>query len=138
MRPISFLAASLLLAFAAQAQEAAVKAAVDEAVSVHSIATAARLCNIISETGLVLATSRMDRVHASQLTPAQQETYLIIRGSDSFRNMVFSSALRRAQGGCTNPELTAVWSDVNATLVQADLAPGVGGATRVLGGAPAQ
>ncbi len=138
MRQFSVLAASLVLACAVQAQEAAVQVAVDEAVSVHVIATAARLCGIISETGLVRATSRMDRVHATQLTPGQQETYLIFRGSDSFRNRVFASALRRAQGNCSDPELVAVWSDVNATLIQADLTSGLGGATRTLGGAPAQ
>ena len=77
------------------------------------------------------------RVHASQLKSSEQETYLIMRGSVSFRNLVFSSALRRAQAGCNSPDLQAVWSDVNATLVQADLAPGVGGATTVLGAGPA-
>jgi len=112
--------ASLLAAFAVQAHEAPVRKAMDEAVSVHSIATAARLCNLITEADLARAVSRMDRVHAVQLQEAHQETYLIVRGSDSFRNMVFASALRRAQAGCGG-ELKAVWRDVESTLVAADL-----------------
>jgi hypothetical protein len=135
MRKITALAACLLVAGAAQAQQSPAQAAIDEAVSVHAIATAARLCNLISETDLMLATNRMDRVHAGQLATADQETYLILRGSDSFRNMVFAAALRRAQGGCAG-ELSAVWRDVNSTLISADLAnPANGAATNLLGNA---
>jgi len=117
------LALSGLLAAGAQAQEGTARGAAEEAVAVHSIATAARLCNLISESDLRLAANRMDRVHASQLPEAEQETYRILRGSESFRNMVFASALRRAQGGCSG-ELQAVWRDVESTLVSADLRSG--------------
>lgn len=111
-----------MAAGAARAEDRPVRDAVDEAVSVHAIATAARLCKLITETDLTRAVNRMDRVHAMQLVAADQETYLILRSSDSFRNMVFASALRRAQGGCS-PELAAVWRDVESTLVTADLNP---------------
>ena len=130
MRKTIALAACLLAVATAHAQQNPARAAADEAVSVHSIVTAARLCNLITETDLVRATNRMDRVHAAQLAPADQETYLILRGSESFRNMVFSSALRRAQAGCA--EVTAVWRDIDSTLVAADLGT-PGGATSLLG-----
>ena len=133
MHKLIAIASCLLVAGAVQAQQNPARAAVDEAVSVHSIATAARLCNLISETDLVRATNRMDRVHAGQLAPADQETYLILRGSESFRNMVFASALRRAQAGCGG-DLTAVWQDVNSTLVYADMNnPSNAVATNLLG-----
>ncbi len=120
---LSAAAAILLIAGAVQAQEAPVRNAVDEAASVHAIATAARLCNLISEGDLNRAASRMDRVHAAQLPRADQETYLILRTSDSFRNTVFSSALRRAKNGCGS-DLAATWRDVESSLVTADLNSG--------------
>ncbi|MBI2772044.1 MAG: hypothetical protein HYX47_20665 [Burkholderiales bacterium] len=123
MHKITALAACLVFTCAAQAQEQGVRDAVQEAVAVHSIATAARLCNLISESDLTRATSRMDRVHAGQLDSAAQETYLIMRSGESFRNMVFASALRRAQGGCAG-ELAATWRDVESSLVTADLKSG--------------
>ena len=110
-----------LAAPAARAQEA--RAAIGEAAAVHALATAARLCNLISEPELTRALSRMDRVHASQLSPRDQETYLILRTSDSFRNSVFAAALRRARTGCGG-ELAASWRDVESTLVSADLDAG--------------
>lgn len=131
MRKITALVTCLLFACAAQAQnqpadraaEGGVRQAVEEAVSVHAIATAARLCNLISEGELTRATSRMTRVHTAQLGQQDQETYLILRSSESFRNMVFATALRRAQGSCTG-DLAAVWRDVESTLVSADLKAG--------------
>lgn len=131
MRKITALAACLLFACAAQAQsqtahraaDGTVRQAVEEAVSVHAIATAARLCNLISEGDLNRATSRMTRVHTAQLAPLDQETYLILRSSESFRNMVFATALRRAQGNCAG-DLAATWRDVESTLVSADLKAG--------------
>ena len=78
--PLKALAVSATLlalaAPAARAQEA--RAAIGEAAAVHALATAARLCNLISEPELTRALSRMDRVHASQLSPRDQETYLKI------------------------------------------------------------
>jgi hypothetical protein len=130
MRSITTLAACLLFTCAAQAQNRPVGPAIEEAEAVHSIATAARLCSLISESELTRATTRMDRVHRAQLSGTDQETYLILRTSDSFRNMVFASALRRAQAGCAG-ELAAVWHDVESTLVTADLASG---STLALGG----
>src|SRR3712207_2662958 len=92
------LSLATLLTFAAgaaRAEDKPVRAAVEEAVAVHSIATAARLCNVITESELTHALSRMDRVHSSQLGAKDQETYRIVRGSDSFRNMVFAAALKK-------------------------------------------
>jgi hypothetical protein len=98
------------------AQSTSVRSAIEEAASVHAIATAARLCNEISESELGRAANRLDQVHASQLGANDWETYLIVRGSVAFRNSVFASALRRVQGGCTS-EVGAVWRDVDASLV---------------------
>ena len=123
MHKIAALTTCLLFACAAQAQDAHVRTAVEEAASVHSIATAARLCNLISDSDLARATSRMDRVHAGQLDSNGQETYLIVRSGESFRNMVFASALRRAQAGCGG-ELAATWRDVESSLITADLNSG--------------
>lgn len=103
-------------AHAQSVQSGAVRSAVEEAASVHAIATAARLCNAISESELARAANRLDQVHASQLNDTDRETYLIVRGSVAFRNSVFAAALRRVQGGCTS-EVGAVWRDVDASLV---------------------
>ncbi|MBC7436429.1 MAG: hypothetical protein H7332_10210 [Bdellovibrionales bacterium] len=97
-------------------QSPAVRAAVEEAASVHVIATAARLCNAISESELGRAANRLDQVQASHLGEKDRETYLIIRGSVAFRNSVFAAALGRVQGGCTS-EVGAIWRDVDASLV---------------------
>ena len=113
----------MMAAGAARADERAVREAVQEAVAIHAIATAARLCNLITESDLTRAGNRMDRVHAGQLPREQHESYLILRGSDSFRNMVFASALQRAQAGCVG-DLGAVWRDVESSLVMADLNSG--------------
>lgn len=98
------------------AQSTSVRSAIEESATVHAIATAARLCNEISESELGRAANRLDQVHASQLGANDWETYLIVRGSVAFRNSVFASALRRVQGGCTS-EVGAVWRDVDASLV---------------------
>ncbi|MBC7377863.1 MAG: hypothetical protein H7346_10605 [Burkholderiaceae bacterium] len=103
-------------ASAQSVQSASVRSAIEEAASVHAIATAARLCNEISESELGRAANRLDQVHASQLGANDWETYLIVRGSMAFRNSVFASALSRVQGGCTS-EVGAVWRDVDASLV---------------------
>jgi predicted phage tail protein len=97
-------------------QSTSVRSAIEEAASVHAIATAARLCNEISESELGRAANRLDQVHASQLAAQDWETYLIVRGSVAFRNSVFASALSRVQGGCTS-EVGAVWRDVDASLI---------------------
>ena len=121
---VAWMVALLICAVgAARAGERPVHEAAEEAVAVHAIATAARLCKLISETDLTHAANRMDRVHSAQLSQPDQETYRILRSSDSFRNLVFSSALQRAQAGCAG-ELAAVWRDVQSTLVTADLHAG--------------
>ncbi len=113
-------AALLATTCTAHAQQAdAVRPAIEEAVSVHAIATAARLCSQISETELNRAANRMDQVHTARLDEKDRETYLILRGSSGFRNTVFASALRRFQGGCS-PEVGATWRDVDASLVFAN------------------
>jgi hypothetical protein len=125
-------AAALAAAGHASAQETPVSGMLDEAVAVHSIATAARLCNVITESELTRSVNRLDRVHTAQLDARGRETYLIMRGSDSFRNMVFASALRRAQAGCQT-EVPVVWRDIHASLVMADTGSG---SPQVMGGAP--
>jgi hypothetical protein len=124
IRSLAAVAATALAlgAAPARADETAVRAAMEEAAAVHAIATAARLCTLITETELRHSLSRMDRVHAAQLDTRDRETYLILRGSDSFRDRVFASALRRAQGGGCQADLPVVWRDIHASLVMADAA----------------
>lgn len=114
----------VLLASAAttvRAEPLKLGAAVGEAVGVHGMATAARLCGFMTESDLNRVRMRMDRVHAAQLGADERETYLILRSSDGFRNQVFSKALGTAQTGCT-AELRQTWSEVHASLVFADIA----------------
>ena len=114
----------VLLASAAttvRAEPLKLGAAVGEAVGVHGMATAARLCGFMTESDLNRVRMRMDRVHAAQLAADERETYLILRSSDGFRNQVFSKALGTAQTGCT-AELRQTWSEVHASLVFADIA----------------
>jgi hypothetical protein len=106
---------------AVRAEPLKLGAAVGEAVGVHGMATAARLCGFMTESDLNRVRMRMDRVHAAQLGTDERETYLILRSSDGFRNQVFSKALSTAQTGCT-AELRQTWSEVHASLVFADIA----------------
>jgi hypothetical protein len=66
------------------------------------------------------AIARMDTVHSRHLNQGDLETYLILRGSDSFRNRVFASALDRVRAGC-GLELTQLWRDMAASLMFADI-----------------
>jgi hypothetical protein len=72
--PLKALAVSATLlalaAPAARAQEA--RAAIGEAAAVHALATAARLCNLISEPELTRALSRMDRVNPGERRPGRR------------------------------------------------------------------
>jgi hypothetical protein len=108
-------------ATAVRAEPLKLGAAVGEAVGVHGMATAARLCGFMTESDLNRVRMRMDRVHAAQLGADERESYLILRSSDGFRNQVFSKALGTAQSGCT-AELRQTWSEVHASLVFADIA----------------
>jgi hypothetical protein len=115
------LALLAVTATALRAEPLKLGAAVSEAVGVHGMATAARLCGFMTESDLNRVRMRMDRVHAAQLDTDERETYLILRSSDGFRNQVFSKALGTAQTGCT-AELRQTWSEVHASLVFADIA----------------
>lgn len=105
----------------ARAEPLRLEAAAQEAVGVHAVATAAHLCGFMNESDLNRVRIRMDRVHGVQLEKTDRETYLILRTSDSFRNRVYSQALRQAHAGCT-ADLRQMWSEVHASLVFADIA----------------
>ena len=67
--PAALLLASTLLlgATACQAQNTSVQTAVSEAIAVHGMATASRICGFMTEAELNRVRMRMDRVHATQL-----------------------------------------------------------------------
>jgi len=111
--------ASLGAIMHAQAQTAPVSAAVTEAGTVHSIATAARLCGFLSETELNRVRMRLDRVHTAPLSEQDRETYLIMRSSDNFRNYVYARALNKVQTGCS-ADLRNTWSDLQASIPSLD------------------
>jgi hypothetical protein len=102
------------------AQTLSVDSAVSEAIAVHGMATASRLCGFMNEADLNRVRMRMDRVHTSQLAARERDTYLIMRSSDNFRNYVYAKALTKVQAGCPE-ELRSAWSEVNASLVFADM-----------------
>jgi hypothetical protein len=104
----------------AAAQSLTVDAAVSEAIAVHGMATASRLCGFMNEADLNRVRMRMDRVHTSQLAARDRDTYLIMRSSDNFRNYVYAKALTKVQAGCPE-ELRSAWGEVNASLVFADM-----------------
>ena len=100
--------------------ETTVNNLVEEAVAVHGMATAARICGFMTEGDLNRVRARMDDVHTHKLNREDRESYLIMRTSDSFRNYVYAQALNKAQAGC-NAELRAAWSEVHASLIFADI-----------------
>jgi hypothetical protein len=115
------LASTLLLGTSScLAQTSPLKSAISEAIAVHAMATASRICGFIAEVDLNRMRMRMDRVHASELGRPDQETYLIMRASDSFKDYVYTNAMHKVQSGCT-AELRTAWNELNASLVFAEI-----------------
>lgn len=105
----------------AQANDAAlVQTRIAEAASIHTFATAARLCGSISERELVLAQNRMDRIHAVDMNASQRETYLVLRASNSFKETVLARAVEHVRRGC-GQDLAETWRDLSVSLAQADV-----------------
>jgi hypothetical protein len=105
----------------AQANDAAlVQTRIAEAASIHTFATAARLCGSISERELVLAQNRMDRIHAVDMSASERETYLVLRASNSFKETVLARAVEHVRRGC-GQDLAETWRDLSVSLAQADV-----------------
>ncbi|KPF68740.1 hypothetical protein IP84_08945 [beta proteobacterium AAP99] len=97
-----------------------VQTRIAEAASIHTFATAARLCGSISERELVLAQNRMDRIHAVDMSAGQRETYLVLRASNSFKETVLARAVEHVRRGC-GQDLAETWRDLSVSLAQADV-----------------